>query len=84
MTTKNPVGRPTKPKPREDKAAFITLTVNPGESIGEVCRRAVREAGYKHCLVRFTFQGVDLEATEDVDPWDLGNIWFRSQKKGAA
>lgn len=79
MTTKQPVGRPVTKKPPV-KPEFLECPVLSGDSIGEACRRAVRMADAKHTKVRFTFQGVPLEANEGDDEWDLANKWFRAQK----
>jgi len=84
MTTKNPVGRTTT-KMREPKPEFLSMPVQPREAIGEVCRRAVRLAQQKHTVIRFNYQGMDLEAAEDSDEYDLMNYWFRNRdRKGAA
>lgn len=76
---KQSVGRP-KTKILDPKPAFLTMIVNTGDSIGEACRRAVRLADQKHCPIRFTYQGMDLEAQEGADEWDLANRWFQAQK----
>ena len=80
---KNQVGRPVTKK-RQPKPEFLEMPVQPGESIGEVCRRAVRLANQKHTVIQFVFQGMVLEAREDDDEWEIGNKWFATQKKGAA
>lgn len=81
--TKQPVGRPVTTKPPE-KPAFLTMIVASGDSIGETCRKAVKLAQQKHTVIRFNYQGMDLEATEDTDEWDLANKWFRAQKGKAS
>lgn len=76
MTPPNPVDRPPE---------FLTLDVLSGDSIGDISRRAVKLADAKKLPVRFTFQGVPLEAKEGDDPWTIGNFWFRNRdKKGSA
>ena len=80
MTTKQPVGRP-KTKPRPVKPEFIEMAVLSGDSIGDACRRAVKQAAAKHTKIRFTFQGVQLEANEDSDEWTIANHWFRNRNK---
>lgn len=83
MTPTNPVGRPLTKK-RPPKPAFLVMPVSPGDSIGEACRRAVRMADAKHTTVRFTYQGMDLEAKEGDDEWTIANGWFRAQKGKAS
>lgn len=78
--TKQPVGRPAKKK-REEKPEFMEMPVLNGDSIGDACRRAVKLADAKHTPVRFVFQGVQLEAKEDDDPWTVANFWFRNRPK---
>jgi hypothetical protein len=82
--TKNPVGRPTKPKQREEKPAFLTVDAGPSDSIGDVSRRAVKLADANKCPVRFVFQGIAVEALPEEDIWDPANRWFALKKKGAA
>ncbi len=78
--SKNTVGRP-QTKPRPVKPEFIEMAVLSVDSIGDACRRAVKQAAAKHTKVRFTFQGVQLEANEDSDEWEIANHWFKNRPK---
>jgi hypothetical protein len=80
MSTRNPVGRP-KTKPRPVKPEFLEMPVLSGDSIGDACRRAVKQAAAKHTKVRFIFQGIPLEANEDDDEWEIANHWFKNRPK---
>lgn len=81
--TKQPVGRPVTKEPPL-KPDFLTVDVGPSDSIGDVSRRAVKLADSKKCPVRFTFQGIEVQALPDEDEWDPGNRWFAAKKKGVA
>lgn len=82
-TTPNPVGRPVTKEPPV-KPEHLTVEVGPSDSIGDVSRRAVKLADAKQCPVRFTFQGIHVEALPDEDVWDPANRWFAAKKKGVA
>lgn len=78
-TTKKAVGRPAT-KPRPVRPEFLAMIVQPGESIGEVCRKAVRMANQKHCRICFNYQGMELEAREGDEAWSIADQWFHAQK----
>ncbi len=83
MTPPNPVGRPPMKEPPQNQE-FVTMDTISGDSIGEASRRAVRMADAKKCPVRFTYQGIVLEANPDEDPWDVGDRWFTAKKKASS